>query len=93
MGGGERGDLEKENREGNQYEWRQIRGAPELPSLILNPRGLHDCVVRTGKTGEAKMKRNATFGMPLIFKLKRFLSMFLEETITGFPSASQPLYS
>jgi len=41
---------------GNQYEWRQIRGAPELLSLILNQRGvgLHDGVVRTGKTGEAK---------------------------------------
>ena len=54
--GGKEGDLERGEQGGNQYKWRQIRGAPELLSLILNQRGvgLHDSVVRTGKTGEAK---------------------------------------
>lgn len=34
------------------------------------------------------MKRNATFGMPLVF-----FKCPSEETIAGFPSASLPLYS
>lgn len=38
------GDLEEEEEEksgeGDEYEWHQIRGAPELLSLISNQRGV-----------------------------------------------------
>lgn len=34
------GDLEEENGGGDQFEWRQIRGAPELLSLNSNQRGM-----------------------------------------------------
>lgn len=40
------GDLEEEEEEeeesgeGDQYEWHQIRGTPELLSLISNQRGV-----------------------------------------------------
>lgn len=37
------------------------------------------------------MKRNATFGMPLVFRYNP--SKGPEEKISGFPSASQPLFS
>jgi len=53
---GKRRSGEGEQGEGTNTSGVRIRGAPELLSLILNQRGvgLHDSVVRTGKTGEAK---------------------------------------
>lgn len=78
---------------GNQYEWRQIRGAPELLSLILNQRGegLHDSVDRENGWSKARWRGMQHLGC-LWFSFK-FLLKFQEETIAGFPSASQPLYS
>lgn len=83
-GGGERG--------GDQFEWHQIRGAPELLSLISNQEGRGSSTAVWSGQGkrveQSEMKRNATFGMPLVF----FKSLKVE-IITGFPSASPPLHS
>lgn len=43
---------------------------------------------REKRVEQSEMKRNATFGMPLVF----FKSLKVE-IITGFPSASRPLHS